>query len=383
MCSKPRSIFGETVIFLQESKFRMNPPTINPYLSNECICVSCKASILIIEDVPVGVENIDDSDDADIRRQSERPICEECMNEVLEDLKKEIATANSDLSKYTEALFELERDRRAGKFTDDENDAKNVLLSHRHGELEEEIMRLKQEEESLQREFASLKQEENEIMEQEAKMQEDAIELMRNIVDSEESLESVNRKLQYCQLALKKLKRMNLINEAFYIHHGGSSGFGSINGLRLGRPSVPWVEMNAAFGFLCLLLDVLVKKLNLTLSQYRLLPRGSSSVLIRKSDKSTLELFSDEGVGGIKRFLTGRKFDSAMTGLVQIVGEIFMHLQRDDSTLKLPFQIDEQEGKVGGLSVALQFNSDENWSRAMKLLLTNVKWLVAFIEAKE
>jgi beclin 1 len=361
----------------------MTSSSTNDYLSNECICSECKLPVNIVEDMSFDPATADDSEDADIRRQSEHPLCEECMNEILEDLKKEIATANSDLSKYTEALFELERDRRAGKFTDDENDAKNALLSHRESELKEEITKLRREEEAVQIEFDRLKKEETHLLEQENSMHDDIISLMRNIIDSEESVESVNRKLQYCQSALKKLKKLNLINEVFYIYHGGASGFGSINGLRLGRPSVPWAEMNAAFGFLCLLLDVLVKKVDINLSQFRLLPRGSSSVLIRKSDKATLELFSDEGSGGIKRFLTGRKFDSAMVGLSQIVAEIFMHLQREDQTLKLPFQIDDQEGKVGGLSVALQFNSDENWSRAMKLLLTNVKWLVAFIEAKD
>ena len=93
---------------------------------------------------------------------------------------------------------------------------------------------------------------------------------------------------------------------------------------------VPWTEINAALGFLCLLLDVLVKKCDINLTLYRLLTRGSYSVIIKKSDRSALELFSDESSGGLTRFLTGRKFDSAMTAFLQIVAEITLHLQKQD-----------------------------------------------------
>ena len=58
------------------------------------------------------------------------------------------------------------------------------------------------------------------------------------------------------------------------------------------------------------------------------------------------------------------------------------HLQKEDHSVKVPFRIDEAEGKVGGLPVGLQFNSEENWNRAMKMLLTDVKWIVAFVELK-
>ena len=304
------------------------------------------------------------------------------MNEELESLKNDIATANSNLSRYTEALFELERERRNGRLADDENENKKALLARNQENLERELAHLQKDEEALSVELASLAAEEAALDAAEEKLRNEVVALTRTIVDSEESIESVNHKLQYCQTSLKRLKNMNLINEAFFIHHSGPASFVSINGLRLGRPSVPWSEINAGLGFLCLLLDVLVKKVNLSLSQYRLLPRGSSSVIIKKTDKSVLELFSDEASGGITRFLTGRKFDSAMVAVVQIVAELVSHLQKEDHSVKVPFRIDEAEGKVGGLPVGLQFNSEENWNRAMKMLLTDVKWIVAFVELK-
>lgn len=353
-------------------------------LSTPQSCSQCHQPIQIVHDHEAPEENIEDAFDQGNTNILLSPLCEVCMNEVLEDLKNDIASANNELAKYTEALFELERDRRGGRFTDDENENRKLLLTQKQAELAQELKELQQEETSLTDELRQLMNEEKLLDAEEVKLRDDLVNLMRTIVDSEESLESVNHKLQYCQSSLRKLKRMRLLSEAFHIHPGsGSSGFASINGLRLGRsPAIPWSEVNAALGFLCLLLDELTTQLNLSLSQYRLLPRGSSSVIIKKADKSVLELFSDEGSGGITRFLTGRKFDSAMIALVQIVDEMVSHLQGGDGSVRMPFRIEENEGKVGGLPVGLQFNSEENWTRAMKMLLTNVKAIVTIVEAR-
>jgi beclin 1 len=140
------------------------------------------------------------------------------------------------------------------------------------------------------------------------------------------------------------------------------------------------LEINAALGFLCLLIDVIVKKCEITLSQYRLLPRGSYSVIIKKSDRSTLELYADETSGGLTRFLTGRKFDSAMHALLQIVNEITWNIQRENKNFRIPFPIDDVEGKIDGIPVSLQFNSEDNWTKAMKMLLANVKRVMLFVE---
>lgn len=303
------------------------------------------------------------------------------MNDVLEELKTEIAAANNELSKYTEALFELERERRSGGKTEDENEDKQLMFSQREKELQEELDSLQKEEASLLIELSGLETEEHALDAEERKLHDSIVGLTRTIIDSDESMDAVSRKLQYCQSSLRKLKRMSLIQEAFHIHDDGPE-FPSINGLRLGRPSVPWSEVNAALGFLCLLADVLLKKTNVSLSQYRLLPRGSYSVIIKKSDKSVLELFADESSGGLSRFLSGRKFDSAMVAFVQIIGELITCLQQQDPSLTVPYAIDESDGKIAGVAVTLQFNSDDNWNRAMRMLMTDMAWIVRYVESK-
>ena len=48
-----------------------------------------------------------------------------------------------------------------------------------------------------------------------------------------------------------------------------------------------------------------------------------------------------------------------------------------DPAFGLPYPGDGQE-KIGGVSIIFGQVSDELWTRALKMLLTNVKWIVAW-----
>jgi beclin 1 len=361
----------------------MAAPTVNAAATQDDItqCARCHSSIRIVGDIVSDEKDLSHvQEDAGFPTKTP-PICEDCMNLELENLKAEIAAANNELSMFTEALFELEQDRRSGAKIDDESEGRFLRISEREKDLLHELQQLQSEEASLQAEMKDLLLQSDRLTAEERKLQDSIVSLTRTIVDSDESMEAVNRKLQYCQSSLRRLKRMNLIEEAFDVHVS-ESGFALINGLRLGQPGVPWSEVNAGLGFLCLLLDVLVKRANISLSQYRLLPRGSYSVIIKKSDKSVLELFADDTSGGISRFLTGRKFDAALTAFVQIVGEVVVCLEREDRGFAVPYPIDESDGKIGGLSATLQFNSDETWSTAIKMLCADMRMLTTYIDSR-
>jgi hypothetical protein len=91
------------------------------------VCASCCVSIRVILDSKESVPNGDLGNrslnvDEVLKRMSllnsnaKVPICQECMTQSLDKLKQEIAQANNDLSKYTEALFELEREQRSEEY---------------------------------------------------------------------------------------------------------------------------------------------------------------------------------------------------------------------------------------------------------------------------
>merc|ERR1712217_789281 len=143
----------------------------------------------------------------------------------------------------------------------------------------------------------------------------------------------------------------------------------------MGQP-VPWEEINAAWGQACLLLDALVRKCGVPMQQYRLLPRGSYSAIQAGGD--VLELYSSDG--GLTRFFLDRRFDLAMSAFLACLKGVTRFLQRDP-TMRLPFKIEGD--KVGGFSVRVQFNQDERWTKALKFMLMDLKWIIAFVESRE
>merc|ERR1712228_838743 len=91
-----------------------------------------------------------------------------------------------------------------------------------------------------------------------------------------------------------------------------------------------------------------------------------------------LELHSSDG--GLTRFFSDRRFDLAMSSFLGCLKEVTRFLQRDP-TMRLPFKIEGD--KVGGFSVRVQFDQDERWTKALKFMLTDLKWIIAFVESRD
>lgn len=51
-----------------------------------------------------------------------------------------------------------------------------------------------------------------------------------------------------------------------------------------------------------------------------------------------------------------------------------------DASFRPLHPIDAAEGSVDGMPVKAQFSSDQQWTRALKYLLTNLKWLIAKLD---
>ena len=200
---------------------------------------------------------------------------------------------------------------------------------------------------------------------------------------------------------LELAQKWNVTNDCFYIWHRGP--FGVINGLRLGSEvatipvdqdeiaapttalvanttiTVPWAEINSALGLVALLLSTLMQKPH---SGFRfkneIVAMGSTSKIgLRRGDTVTYyDLFTDDNF----HFFGKRNFNIALTGLVRCLAEAEETVQDRDRTFALPYPIDASprgEMTVGGLPIAYG-PGGEQWTRAMKYLLTDLKWLVAY-----
>ncbi|KAG7398932.1 Beclin-1 [Phytophthora boehmeriae] len=171
---------------------------------------------------------------------------------------------------------------------------------------------------------------------------------------------------------LRRLQRYNVCNDVFHIWHDGL--FGTINGLRLGRlPSKPveWVEINAALGQAVLLLATIADRANFEFSRNRLVPRGSFSRVVNMYGKE-YTLYCD---GGMFR---RRGFNQAMVLFLECVEDAGRRAMKEEPSLNFPYKV--ERGKIGGLPISL--GNDEQWTRALKYMLTHLKWLLAWISKR-
>eukprot|EP01125_Pyxidicula_operculata_P015525 TRINITY_DN5276_c0_g1_i4.p1 TRINITY_DN5276_c0_g1~~TRINITY_DN5276_c0_g1_i4.p1 ORF type:complete len:166 (-),score=21.89 TRINITY_DN5276_c0_g1_i4:488-985(-) len=90
---------------------------------------------------------------------------------------------------------------------------------------------------------------------------------------------SLNEQLEYSFERLEKVRRTYVLNETYHIWHSGH--FVTVNGFRLGKlrrsQDTEWNEVNAAWGFSAHLIYHLLKELDYTLLNYRIIPFGSAS----------------------------------------------------------------------------------------------------------
>uniref|UniRef100_A0A0G4HHU2 Atg6 BARA domain-containing protein n=1 Tax=Chromera velia CCMP2878 TaxID=1169474 RepID=A0A0G4HHU2_9ALVE len=322
------------------------------------------------------------------------PLCVECVNGVSEDLDRQIAEAEDAKETFRKVLKELEEEEEREEHGEGASSSSPSARGRREEadeEDERELKKLREEEEKLKKEIREAEESLEESMSESRKAErlvEEVEKLERSLwrqwsqhllalQSHEREKAAVNAAIEWTAGQLSKLKNLHVISDCFHIWHDGQ--FGTINGFRLGRPvqfTVPWAEVNAAWGQVCLLLDVICRRHRVELEHFRLIPRGSCSLIYRKSDRAEVELYGSEG--GIARLLWGRRFDQAMVSFLAAFAEVSEKLLGPQGMERLPYGVEGD--KIGGFSIRLQFNNEERWTKACKFLLIDLKCLVAALE---
>ncbi|XP_017157183.1 beclin-1 isoform X2 [Poecilia reticulata] len=314
----------------------------------------------------------------------DHPLCEECTDTLLDHLDTQLNITENECQNYKQCL---------------------ELLSNLQVEEEEtllaELQQLKNEEETLVQELEAVEEQRAAVAKdlaqsriqaqqldtEELQYQKEYSEFKRQQLELDDELKSVDNQMRYCQIQLDRLKKTNVFNATFHIWHSGQ--FGTINNFRLGRlPSVPveWNEINAAWGQTVLLLHALANKMGLRFQRYRLVPYGNHSYLESLTDKSKeLPLYCSGGL----RFFWDNKFDHAMVAFLDCVQQFKEEVEKGDTGFCLPYRMDVEKGKIedtggsgGSYSIKTQFNSEEQWTKALKFMLTNLKWGLAWVTSQ-
>ncbi|RWS28312.1 beclin-1-like protein [Leptotrombidium deliense] len=318
------------------------------------------------------------SDQSDVHH----PLCEECADFVIYQMDKQLRVLEDECKVYKEFLESLEKskanntDGQKSEESLDELRQEIEKLKTEETTLLEQIKGIDEQQKSIEEEIKQQKEELNQMNEEESRYWCEYNNLKKSAFQCEDELQSVDNQLRYAQSQLDKLRKTNV--------HSGH--FGTINGFRLGRlptAQVEWSEINAAWGQCVLLLHSLAKKMNLTFKRYKLVPYGNHSFLESLDDKSKeLPLY---GSGGF-RFFWNAKFDQAMVAFLDCLQQFREEMLKEDSTFCLPYRM--EKGKIEdtktnhSYSIKIQFNSEEEWTKALKFMLTNLKWILAWVSSR-
>ncbi|CAG5122244.1 unnamed protein product, partial [Candidula unifasciata] len=79
-------------------------------------------------------------------------------------------------------------------------------------------------------------------------------------------------------------------------------------------------------------------------------------------------------------------FDSAMVAFLECLQQFRDEVEKEDSSFNLPYKMSKgkiYEGENTHYSIKMQFNSEEQWTKALKYMLTNLKWALAWLSSRK
>eukprot|EP00388_Colpodella_angusta_P003823 GDKJ01013183.1.p1 GENE.GDKJ01013183.1~~GDKJ01013183.1.p1 ORF type:complete len:350 (+),score=65.92 GDKJ01013183.1:104-1051(+) len=304
-------------------------------------------------------------------------MCEKCAEAMLMAMDDELHQLNEDIVEYRSVLKNLNDDEK--NYSNDQLLLKNELkhLDDEHTILMNKLVSVE----------SDIKNIEKQIKEEDLKALEVNYSLEKLFKDWNNHVSTLRRQTDiysqsvalnlYARNRIRSLKSFNVINDSFFISVDRS--FGTIGGLRMGRTtegSVGQFELSAAWGLVALLIDVICNKCNFNL-QVRPIARGSNS-FIKVADGTCYPLFP--GDRGLSKLFGWNRYDQGMQAVLTAVKELETWVQKIDGSVKLPFRIDA--GKIEGLSLTSKGGTGESSTKAMKFLLVNLKYLIAFVESR-
>ncbi|KAI3829266.1 hypothetical protein L1987_03385 [Smallanthus sonchifolius] len=311
---------------------------------------------------------------ASSQTQVEQPLCLECMRVLSDKLDKEVEDVNTDIKAYEACLQRLEGEPR-NLLSEADFLREKLKIEEEERKLEAAIQETEKQCSQVTGELKELELKSNRFKELEERYWHEFNNFQFQLISHQEERDAILAKIEVSQAHLELLKRTNVLNDAFPIWYDGE--FGTINNFRLGRlPKIPveWDEINAAWGQACLLLHTMAQYFR-PKYQYRIkiLPMGSYP-RIMDSSNNTYELF-----GPVNLFWSTR-YDKAMTLFLTCLKEFAEFANSKDKEnnippdkcFKLPYKIEND--KVESYSITQSFNKQENWTKALKYTLCNLKW---------
>lgn len=303
------------------------------------------------------------------------PLCENCFSKVQADLDRQVESVTQDIQKFGSAL------REKGLSVDEKEAVPDIPeIKEQDEELQKELAAIVKRRKELERQTVEFHKAEKQLTELEDKFLLESNQFWLEIRDMDAEHARVRQRIRSVTEQLDMMKRTNVYDDAFHIYYDGH--FGTISGLRLGRldgQQVEWEEINAGLGQAMLLLDVLAARTDFTFERYKLYPMGSVSSIEDTRRKAEHNMYGTKGLFG------ERGLSEALPCFLDCIRQLTNHARRYDPNFSPKYTIDVKNGKIGDaennnmVSISPLQSSNEEWTRSLKYMLTNLKFLLAWV----
>jgi beclin 1 len=336
------------------------------------------------------------------RSDIDHPICVECTELLVDGLQKRLGVATRERDAYVDYL------RRANTDVPTTEELKTAEADLKIAQKSEatamaNLEKLEAEKADLDAQLAALEAEARQLNQTENDFWANRNAFSTTLSQFQTERDALTTKHAHDTQVLTQLQRRSVYNDTFNITHDGA--FATINGLRLGRlsqPYVDWPEINAAWGQTCLLLATIAERLGYKFQGYELCPMGSNSTIYKLESKAPsqstnsastsassnarqrLELFSSGELPFNLGHFMHRKFDTAMIAFLECLRQVVEFVESTPGTggpgspgqsMKMPYEI--KKDKIHDQSIRLSLSKEENWTKACKYTLTCCKYLLA------
>lgn len=304
-----------------------------------------------------------------------QPLCDTCAKEQSVKMERALGRAKITQKRYQDFLIkckEYDSQREKAQGTEcDEDMAKIAELEQQVANLEQNLTETSQQRAAIHGRMGGLRHDIRNLELESNRCWDKVVSHELVLEEMTQRARSLSTRQQQLNQKLERLKHTNVCNDAFFIWFDGP--FGTINGFRLGRlPSQPveYAEINAAWGQAAMLLATIEKRhKGFKFQRFRVVPMGSYSRLGPHGDLShPLPLHWD---GGSWRKTS---YNRAMAAFLSCLDELGIYASAHDRTIQMPYAI---KGKIIG-DHSIELGDWYNWTCALKYLLTNLKWLVAW-----
>nr|XP_044999994.1 beclin-2 [Jaculus jaculus] len=331
---------------------------------------------------------VDMSDILSGEKSLDHPLCAECMDSLLAHVDAQLAAAERDSERYGRCL----EGRRLAREEEEEEERRALHAELRALQQEEAgLARVLEDVDghvaTLEAELRAVEAEAEELCQQERRYRAEYCALKWQQLELADDLSSLKNRLRHTKRQLERLSKTSIFSATFAIWENGPLGV--INHFRLGRlpgVRVAWGEINSAWGQAALLLLALSRKVGLQFQRYQLVPNGSRSYLrALTGDLAVLPLFSD----GSHNVFFNNNFDRAMTAFLDCLQQFAQEAGQGEPGLRLPHRVCVREGALheagdaGRLwPIRTHLNTEQHWTRALKLMLVNLKWSLSWASTR-